>query len=95
MESATARLEARIHGLVQGVGFRMFARDRARHLGLAGFVRNEPDGSVLVVAEGPRADLNALLAELRRGPRGAHIAHVNTQWAPARGDEAARFEVRF
>ena len=47
-------LSARIHGRVQGVGFRMQAQSRATRLGLTGWVRNEADGSVRVEAEGPR-----------------------------------------
>jgi len=59
------RLTAWVHGRVQGVGFRWWVRSRARELGLAGWARNLDDGRVEVVAEGPRAACDALLAALR------------------------------
>src|SRR4051812_25501400 len=80
MEKGEARLEAVVRGRVQGVGFRAFVRERARRLGLGGFVRNEWDGTVLVVAEGPRDRLEALLEALRQGPAGAWVSSVETRW---------------
>ena len=52
MVTGTKRLEAVVHGYVQGVGFRWSTRDVARRLGVRGYVRNRPDRSVEVVAEG-------------------------------------------
>lgn len=80
------RLEATVHGRVQGVGFRHFTRRTARDLRLVGFVRNEPDGAVTVVAEGPRSALNDLLAALHDGPRSAGVRDVETTWTSAGGD---------
>lgn len=81
------RLEMRLHavvsGGVQGVGFRFFARAQARALGLRGYVRNEPGGSVEVVAEGPRPALEQLLGALRRGPAAAEVTDVAVSWQPA------------
>jgi acylphosphatase len=57
MSSRSARLRAVVHGYVQGVGFRFFARREALMLGLRGYTRNLPDGSVEVVAEGQRQQL--------------------------------------
>ena len=54
-------------GNVQGVGFRWWTRSRALELGLAGYASNQPDGRVLVVAQGPRADCERLLELLRGG----------------------------
>lgn len=89
-----ARLVALAHGRVQGVGYRLFAVRRAQALGLAGYVRNLPDGrTVEVVAEGPRAALDDLLAALRRGPFGARVESVTTAWGPATGGLDA-FDVR-
>ena len=88
-----ARLEAVVHGRVQGVGFRMFVVEVARNRGLAGWVANEALGRVQCVAEGPRDDLRALLAELHEGPAGAHVERVDAAWLPANG-EFGRFEVR-
>jgi len=66
-------LHVRITGMVQGVGYRWFVRERARRLGLKGWVRNLPDGSVEVVASGDPGQLELLKGELRRGPRGAAV----------------------
>jgi acylphosphatase len=90
---AAVRLQATVHGRVQGVSFRYYTRLRARELGLAGYVRNLWDGSVEVVAEGPRPSLDDLLAFLYVGPRGAHVLQVDVQWLGANA-EFERFEVR-
>lgn len=72
-----SRVHFEISGRVQGVGFRWFARERARALGLAGWVRNRADGSVEVAAEGPDGDVNAFVLELRDGPPGASVSSVH------------------
>ena len=82
------RLDATIRGRVHGVGFRVFALREAMILGLAGFVANEADGSVRVVAEGPRAGLEALLERLREGPPAGIVERVIERWEPARGEPA-------
>ena len=66
-------LHVRVTGLVQGVGFRWFVRERARRLGLSGWVRNLSDGSVEVAAAGDAHQLELLRGELRRGPSGARV----------------------
>ena len=66
-------LHVRVIGVVQGVGFRWFVRERARRLGLAGWVKNLDDGSVEVAAAGAPDQLDLLRAELRRGPDGALV----------------------
>ena len=91
--SKTARLEARVAGTVQGVGFRWFVRERALSLGLTGHVKNEYDGSVEVVAEGPRETLEGFLAALRVGPRSAVVRDVAVRWVEPTG-AFALFEVR-
>jgi acylphosphatase len=53
---------------------------------LSGWVRNRPDGSVELTAEGERAKLETLLGAARRGPRSAHVTDVDVQWQQARGD---------
>ena len=63
-----------MHGRVQGVGFRYTTERRARALELTGYVRNEADGTVLVVAEGRPDRLGKLLDWVRRGPPGARVA---------------------
>lgn len=87
------RLEATVRGRVQGVGFRYFVVRLAAELGLTGWVANELDGTVRVVAEGTRSALEQLLAELHEGPRGARVEHVASSWLAASGG-FARFGVR-
>ncbi len=66
-DDAPARLTAWVHGHVQGVGFRWWTRSRALELGLTGYASNQPDGRVLVVAQGPRPTCERLLELLRGG----------------------------
>jgi len=79
------RLVAIVHGIVQGVFFRYNTRLEASRLGLKGTVRNLPDGSVEVIAEGPADRLEGLLAFLRRGPEAAVVERVDTSWEEATG----------
>ncbi len=81
----TSCLEATIHGLVQGVYFRQFTWQEARRLGLVGWVANQPDGTVRVVAEGPEEALRQLLAFLHRGSPSARVERVESVWTDARG----------
>ena len=83
--AGAARLEAVVHGRVQGVGFRIFVARRARRQGLTGWVANESSGRVHCVVEGDRGALEALLAELRAGPPGAWVERVDADWGPATG----------
>lgn len=68
-----SQMHVRVTGMVQGVGFRWFVRERARRLGLAGWVRNLPDGSVEIAAAGDDPQLELLRGELVRGPSGAAV----------------------
>jgi acylphosphatase len=70
-----------IRGRVQGVGFRSFVQWRARQLGLHGRVRNLPDGSVEIHAEGDEPTLRQLLAIARRGPSSASVREVDESWS--------------
>ncbi len=80
-------------GRVQGVGFRFTARDRARSLGIVGWVKNLPDGSVEMLAEGEEADLVELLAQLKSFFRG-NIHSATVQKAPVTGAYSV-FEIAF
>lgn len=80
------RLTAYVHGMVQGVGFRWWTRSRALELGLSGYAKNLADGRVLVVAEGPRAQLDALLTQLRSGQTAGRVDLVVETFDTARGD---------
>ena len=85
LPAVIARLDASVRGRVQGVGFRVWALREAMHLDLDGYVVNEADGSVHVVAEGPRVGLEALVERLHDGPPGALVERVAVRWEPARG----------
>jgi len=90
----SARFRAIISGTVQMVGFRAFAESRAGMRGIGGYVRNLPTSEVEVVAEGDRSLLAEFLAELRRGPSGAHVRNVMVSWEQPRG-EFGDFTVRY
>lgn len=69
-----------VTGLVQGVGFRYFVYARATRLGIRGFVKNNPDGSVEIVAEEDRSLIEELLREVKVGPRSAQVTDVKIRW---------------
>jgi acylphosphatase len=95
MEMSTpVRLSAIVYGRVQGVFFRDTARRQAWALGLTGYVRNLPDGTVEVVAEGPQDTLQQLLEQIGTGPSGARVEKVDSHWGDHSG-EFDRFEVRY
>ncbi len=81
-----ARVHLLVSGLVQGVAFRQYTVDEARRLGVAGWVRNLPDGRVEAEAEGDRAALEGLVRFCRRGPPAARVDAVEEAWGPFRGD---------
>jgi acylphosphatase len=83
------RAPLRVTGLVQGVFFRQATAGEASRLGVGGAVRNLPDGSVEVVAEGPRAGVETLVAWCRRGPPSARVADVQVGWEAPTGAEGA------
>ena len=89
----SGRLHAIITGMVQGVNFRWFTQRRASELGLVGSVRNRSDGSVELVAEGPRETLECLLDAVRSGPPLAIVENVDVEWQESLG-EFRRFEIR-
>jgi acylphosphatase len=94
MTTGKQRVDVIVRGYVQGVGYRAFARRQARALGLCGWVRNQADGSVRVLAEGERADLLTFLDALRLGPSDAEVQDVEETWLTYCGD-VFTFEVRF
>jgi acylphosphatase len=70
-----------VRGRVQGVGFRWFVEREAHMLGIAGWVRNNHDGSVEVLAQGTRDQLSGLHSRLREGPRAARVDAVEVDEA--------------
>ena len=86
LEKGLQPLPLFVRGDVQGVGFRYFVQRKANQLGLRGWVRNNDDGTVEVVAEGDRAQLEELARALEGGPRMARVDRVETQWSTATGN---------
>lgn len=91
--SDTQRLHAIVRGRVQGVTFRATTRDRATALNITGWVRNNRDGTVELIAEGERDTLETLVEFLHEGPPAARVSNVDTQWQRATG-EFERFSVK-
>jgi acylphosphatase len=82
-----------VRGRVQGVGFRWFVEAEARSLGIAGWVRNNADGTVEVLAIGNRNQLSNLRSRLQRGPRAARVDNVEEHPAqPIAGLNTFRIE---
>jgi acylphosphatase len=94
-ESTAPRKAARyfVSGIVQGVGYRFFARRTAERLHLTGFAKNLADGRVEVYAIGPAESLAAFRVELNRGPRGASVSNISEEDAPLDPRFAAGFSI--
>ncbi len=86
------RVHLIISGDVQGVGFRGFVWERAKNLGLDGWVKNRDDGMVEVVAEGQKTALEELVKSCHRGPEVAWVEKVDVVWQEA-SEEFVGFEV--
>lgn len=80
------RLEITVRGTVQGVFFRDHTQRQAKRLDLSGQVRNNPDGSVTIAAEGPEPKLKELLAWAQDGPDAAQVESIDDQWGDATGE---------
>lgn len=76
-----------VRGSVQGVFFRAETRDRARSLGLAGWVRNASDGTVEAAFEGDAERVGSMVEWCRRGPSGARVDDVEVAWVEPEGAE--------
>lgn len=83
------RLEAKVVGRVQMVFFRDYTRQCARELEIVGEVRNMPDGSVEVIAEGTPEALEALVERLKVGPPDARVDDLITRWGGATGEHVS------
>ncbi len=75
-----ARAVCRVNGLVQGVGYRYFASRHALALGLAGYVQNNVDDTVLAEVEGEKGAIEEFITQLKIGPRSAHVHAVTVEW---------------
>lgn len=82
-----------VSGMVQGVGFRWFVARHARSLGLRGYARNLPNGSVEVVVDGPEESLPDLERLLQAGPANAQVERVDRSAGPAGASIGNSFDV--
>ena len=82
-----------ITGLVQGVGFRYFTVIQARQLGVSGWGLNRYDGSVEVEAQGSQESVQALVKQLKLGPRWSDVRHIDIQDVPVKDDAPSAFRV--
>jgi acylphosphatase len=89
----TTAVDVTVSGRVQGVSFRAYAEREARRLGVSGWVRNEPDGSVALHAEGPAEAVEALVDWCRGGPSLARVEGVRVRRGEASGSSG--FETRY
>ncbi len=80
-----ARAHLVVRGRVQGVWYRGSMEEEAARLGVSGWVRNRPDGSVEAEIEGERAQVDALVAWARHGPPGARVGDVSVEWIAPTG----------
>jgi acylphosphatase len=85
-EADSVRLTARVTGTVQGVGFRYWTARKADELGITGSVRNDDDGSVTVVAEGPQPVIVEFRRWLSSGEAPGRVSHVDEKVSPADGN---------
>jgi len=83
-----------ISGLVQGVAFRYYTRDKARRVGVTGWVRNLPDGRVEAVIEGSPEGVEEVIAWCRKGPRASRVDRVQVHEEPA-SNEFTDFDISY
>jgi acylphosphatase len=88
------RRQVSVTGRVQGVGFRYFARSAAGRIGVEGFVRNMPDGSVQAEVQGRPEEVDQFLDAVRQGPPGSRVDQVSVTELPAEEGKEG-FEIRF
>jgi acylphosphatase len=88
------RIRCQVQGVVQGVFYRAHTKEWARQLGLTGWVRNKPDGSVEILAEGDEKKLKELIVKLKKGPPAGRVEDCQIKWQPPTG-KFSSFNVRF
>ncbi len=89
----TKRVHVLVSGRVQGVFFRAHTQEKARSLGLSGWVRNLPDGRVEIVAEGEEGKIDDFLSWVRVGPSAARVEGVQEDWSTPQGEQG--FRIRY
>lgn len=88
------RAQVTVYGAVQGVAFRASTRNEASRLGVGGWVRNLPDGTVEALFEGEKESVEQIVTWCRQGPPGARVTNVEIVWEPYQG-EFQSFEIRY
>jgi acylphosphatase len=88
------RVSIIVHGRVQGVFYRARAKEKAIELDLNGWVKNRIDGTVEIVAEGDKKELQRLVDWSKRGPTHAHVTRIEVEWQPFIG-EFTHFTVKY
>ncbi len=88
------RAQVIIHGLVQGVWFRGSTRDEAIRIGVGGWVRNLPDGTVQALFEGEKKKVEEMIGWCYKGPPGARVSKVDIFWEPYEGGHDT-FDIRY
>lgn len=86
------RVQVIVHGHVQGVGFRYNTQLEASRLGLTGYVKNLPNGTVKIIAEGPPQAINQLLEWAKQGPPAAVVREIDFSYTGANG-EFSQFQI--
>ncbi len=86
--------EITVTGKVQGVGYRYFVAKRANQIGLKGFVKNLPDGDVVLQAQGNRSDIETLIDFLKIGPKLSRVDSVIIKWLDST-PEFSSFSVKY
>jgi len=81
-----ARAEIIVEGLVQGVGYRAFAKRVADKLGLKGYAENLPDGTVKIIVEGEKDQIEDFIEECRRGPPLSEVENLKVKWEQYKGE---------
>ncbi|CEL05433.1 Putative Acylphosphatase [Aspergillus calidoustus] len=91
---SSQRIAFKVHGTVQGVGFRDFTQKRAVEYGLKGWVKNTNCGRVEGEAQGPEETLQKFLKDVDKGPRSAHVVKLEKKILDVRDDDDGHFGVR-
>lgn len=84
--SNVRRVHILVSGMVQGVFFRHSARQLAEKLGLVGWIRNNPDGTVEALAQGEKKSLEEFIAWCKKGPSASQVEKVDIEWDDKQGD---------
>ena len=80
------RAHITVHGRVQGVFFRANTIKMARELGLKGYTRNMPDGTVEIITEGPKDNINKFVDYCKKSPRNSEVSKIDVKFGKANNE---------